>query len=377
MNRPLPLPAPAPTTVFLLHIGGMDTRLIGLSVERHWKQSIRLAQSLDEATVVLVDHDRPGIDEALASLANRPGIGVVGYAFRPEGLQARFPHHTTLGKPLNLDELPGVLSQAAALKHAPAGLAPTNVAVTEASDTRPRPADDEPDLCGSVEDIPLTPGARLPARLFFEPSQYLVGHLARALEEAVKTGRPHVVSGLPRLIGIHPLPQPVCVTGFRDTQLRPFSMAQLPDATARVVHALTFSGSSSGDTIHAAEDFLWNTAAWAARGRLPTGVNPYRPIRLRAWPNFTRAWAAPHALRIIALWTREWASPVEVAKRLGIPQRYVFSVYASAHFAGLLQPAPPVGGAEIQTPADGAPPPLPPQRPSILSRILRKLLDAV
>lgn len=377
MSRPSTVPVPAPTAVFLLHIGSMDTRLIGLSIERHWKQSIRLTSSLDEAHVALVDHDRPGIDEALSRLAGRPQIGVVGYAFRPEGLQTRFPHHLTLGKPLNLDVLPGALSQAAVLSRAPLAVASANVVVPELSELRPRPVDEEPDLCGTQEDIPLVPGPPLPGKLFFEPTHYLVGHLARALDEALKTGRPHVVSGLPRLIGVHPLPQPICVTGFRDTQLRPFSMAQLPDATARVVNALTFSTSGSGDSIHAAEDFLWNTAAWAARGRLPAGIDPYRPARLRAWPNFTRAWAAPHALRIVSLWTREWASPVEIARRLGIPQRYVFSVYASAHFAGLFQAEPAAALPAMIVPAGDAPPSLPPQRPSILSRILRKLLDAV
>ena len=377
MSRPSPVLVPAPTAVFLLHIGSMDNRLIGLSIERHWKQSIRLAQSLDEADVVLVDHDRPGVDEALRQLASRPGIGVVGYAFRPESLQTRFPNHLTVSKPLNLDALPGVLNQAAQLGRPPQPVALANRVIPESSEPRPRASDEEPDLCGSLDDIPPSPRAPLPAKLFFEPTQYLVGHLARALDEAIKTGRPHVVSGLPRLIGVHPLPQPVCVTSFRDTQLRPFSMAQLPDATARVVNALTFSGSGSTDTLHTAEDFLWNIAAWAARGRLPIGVDPYRPVRLRAWPNFTRTWAAPHALRIVALWTREWASPVEIARRLGIPQRYVFSVYTSARFAGLFQPEPVATISPPEQPANDAAPPIPPQRPSILSRILRKLLNAV
>lgn len=378
MSRSSPVLASAPTSVFLLHIGSMDNRLIGLSIERHWKQSIRLAPSLDEANVVLVDHDRPGIDEALSQLASRPGIGIVGYAFRPESLQTRFPHHLTLGKPLNLDILPSALNRAALFgRSSPQPVALTQVVAPESNKALPRTGDDEPELCGSLGDIPLSPAAPLPAKLFFEPNQYLVGHLARALEEARKTGRPHVVSGLPRLIGVHPLPQPICVTSFRDTQLRPFSMAQLPEATARVVNALTFSTSGSTDTLHTAEDFLWNIAAWAARGRLPAGTDPYRPVRLRAWPNFTRTWAAPHALRIVALWTREWASPVEIASRLKIPQRYVFSVYTSARFAGLLQLDAPADTSPSALQANDIAPANPPQRPSILSRILRKLLNAV
>ena len=106
-------------------------------------------------------------------------------------------------------------------------------------------------------------------------------------------------------------------------------------------------------------------------------------------------------MRIAALWTRTWASPVDIAARLGIAQRYVFSVYASARFAGLLDtslPSRPVAPAAparqfsapedptIQTattaPTAGKASPEPEtkqtqQRPSILSRILRKLLNAV
>ena len=81
---------------------------------------------------------------------------------------------------------------------------------------------------------------------------------------------------------------------------------------------------------------------------------------------------------------------IEIAARLGIPQRYVFSVFSSARFAGLLDNTPPVRpGAIPQPPAStSASPPSgsaatepvtrqQAQRPSILSRILRKLLNAV
>jgi len=91
-----------------------------------------------------------------------------------------------------------------------------------------------------------------------------------------------------------------------------------------------------------------------------------------------------------------------IATRLGIAQRYVFSVYSSARFAGLIdfnlprRPAPPARPARpISAPDDPTLQALPnvpaaskpepaaeevkptQQRPSILSRILRKLLNAV
>jgi hypothetical protein len=387
MSRHTILPGQPLTALYLLHAGSMDARLIGLSVERHWKHSVRLVTTLDEARVVLVDCDRPGVDAAFEQLGQHPRTGVVCYAFHPKDHAQRFPNRVILGKPLNLDSLPGILAQAAsnaagqvAVPAAPRAQTPSGTPPVSSG----KPAslghglqmDDERDLCGAMDDIPLATGTALPEKLFFDPDLYLIGHLSRAVAQAVVTGRPHVISGLPRLIGVQPRPLPVCVTAFRDNQLRPFSMTQLPNTTARIVNSLIFSESVGTDTIYAAEDFLWNIAAWAARGRLPLGADPYQRVRLKAWPNFTCAFVSPHALRIVALWTRTWASPVEIATRLAIPHRYVFSVFSSAQFAGLLDRDAPAVTPPVVAPVV-APPAQQQQRPSILSRILRKLLNAV
>lgn len=403
------------TALYLLHVGSMDARLIGLSTERHWKHQVKLASALNQAEVVLVDCDRPGIEAAVEQLASRPRTGVVYYAFHPKDHAQRFPNRVILGKPLNLEALPAILAKAAAdAAHVIAAPPPRFVAPppppppaapeekTPASLGHGLQTEDERDLCGAMDDIPATPGQPLPDRLFFNPDEYIIGHIHRAVEQAANTGRPHLVAGLPRLIGVRATPVPACITDFRDNQLRPLSMTQLPLTTARIVSASTLPQTSGNEIVHSSEDLLWNVAAWAARGRLPAGADPYRPVRLRAWPNCTKVFMSPHAMRIAALWTRTWASPVDIAARLGIAQRYVFSVYSSARFAGLIDfaapPKPIVPAAparqfsapedptlQIVTTApatDKAPPPAPEakqtqQRPSILSRILRKLLNAV
>ncbi len=385
MSRHTHLPGQPLTALYLLHAGSMDARLIGLSVERHWKHSVRLVATLDEARVVLVDCDRPGVEAAFEQLGQHPRTGVVCYAFHPKDHAPRFPNRVILGKPLNLESLPGILAQAAndtARQVAVAPPRPQAAPETPPANFSSKPAalghglkmDDERDLCGAMDDIPLTAGATLPEKLFFDPDLYLIGHLSRAVEQAIVSGRPHVISGLPRLIGVQPRPLPICVTAFRDNQLRPFSMTQLPNTTARIVSSLIFSESVGTDTVYGAEDFLWNIAAWAARGRLPLGADPYQRVRLKAWPNFTHAFVSPHALRIAALWTRTWASPVEIATRLAIPHRYVFSVFSSAQFAGLLDRDAPAVTPPVIAPVVA---PTQQQRPSILSRILRKLLNAV
>ncbi len=397
MSRHPTPPGQSLTALFLLHVGSMDARLIGLSVERHWRQSVRLASNLESARVVLVDCDRPGVDSAFEQLLAHPRTGVVCYAFHPRDHATRFPNRVILGKPLNLEALPGILASAAAegartiavppLRRPPAPATPPAVAAEAAAEPPPTlghgvQTDDERDLCGIMEDLPPTPGQPLPDKLYFNPDDYLIGHLHRAVEQAASTGRSQLIAGLPRLIGVSSRPVPVCVTEFRANQLRPLSMTQLPQTAARIVGASSLAHITIHETTFATEDCLWNVAAWAARGRLPEGVDPYRPVRLRAWPNFTQVFMSPHALRIAALWVRTWASPVDIAARLGIPQRYVFSVYASARFAGLLERDAP---ATVTPPASRPAPPAatppeptaPPQRPSILSRILRKLLNAV
>ena len=403
MSRHTILPGQPLTALYLLHVGSMDARLIGLSVERHWKHSVHLASSLESGRVVLIDCDRPGVEAAFEQLAPHPRTGVVCYAFHPKDHAQRFPNRVILGKPLNLEALPGILAKAAAESARTIAAPPRRIAPApdkhpvEAAQSIEAPpshgqglqTEDERDLCGVMEDLPVAPIGPLPERLFFNPNEYLIGHLQRAIEHAASNGRPHLIAGLPRLIGVRPLPVPACITDFRDNQLRPLSMAQLPPTTARLISASSLTNNGS-ETVSASEDFLWNVAAWAARGRLPEGTDPYKPVRLRAWPNFTKVFMSPHALRISALWVRTWASPVEIAARLGIPQRYVFSVFSSARFAGLLDSTPPVRPGAIPQPPVSTSASTPtrsavaepvtrqqPQRPSILSRILRKLLNAV
>lgn len=101
MSRHTTLPGPHLTALYLLHAGSMDVRLISLSVERHWKHAVRLVPTLDEARVVLVDCDRPGVEAAFEQLGPYPSAGIVCYAFHPKDHALRFPDRLILGKPLN------------------------------------------------------------------------------------------------------------------------------------------------------------------------------------------------------------------------------------------------------------------------------------
>ena len=172
MSRHTILPGHPLTALFLLHVGSMDARLIGLSVERHWKHTVRLTANLDDAGVVLIDCDRPGVEAAFEKLVPNPRTGVVCYAFHPKDHAARFPNRVILGKPLNLEALPAILAKAAAdsarIIAAPPlrRLTPTPPPLpAEAAPAEIPPSlghglqtEDERDLCGAMDDIPATPG---------------------------------------------------------------------------------------------------------------------------------------------------------------------------------------------------------------------------
>lgn len=376
--------AAAPISLLLLEVGSMDARLIGLSLERHMRNKVCLTDNMAKAQVVLVDCDRQGAELALRRIPPQQRLGVVGYALNPRECGTKFPTIDILGKPLNLDGLPAALSRAMAspasiplLPAQPAGAGPLVAEKTkslgDSIDT-----DDGAELCGSLEDLPLAPNSQVPDKFFFDPEDYLIGQLFRAVVKSQASGRPLAVAGLHRLIRVSVAPVPLCLTAFRETRLRPISMTQLPLATTRLVLD-PGPDDPSAEVAFASEDLLWNVAVWAARGRLPKDTDPYRVVRLKAWPNFTRVFVPPHALRIAALWVRAFASPVDIASRLAIPQRYVFSFYTAAQFAGLLEHD--LGAAKKTSPTASAPPPPPPpqqgRRRSLLGRILRKLLNAV
>ena len=374
---------PSPIRLFLIEVSSMDARLIGLSLERHMKGRVVLTDNIANAQTVLIDCDRRGAEQAMHRLPPQNNLGIVGYALNPQEFNSKFPGMPIIGKPLNLENLWAALTRSIN-EPTQQPEPPTPTSITPPTVEAPKTlgdsieTDDGTELCGIFDDLPTTRTAQLPEKLFFDPDDYLIGQLFRAVVKSQASQRPLAVAGLYRLIRVVLKPVPLCLTTFRETRLRPISMTQLPLATTHIIHDPGSQDPSGTEIAIATEDMLWNVAAWAARGRLPLGTDPYRSVRLKAWPNFTRTFVPPHALRIAALWVRGYASPIDIAGKLAIPQRYVFSFYTAAHFAGLMLYEPlsaKTSQSNLPTPAPAVTPPV--KRPSLLSRILKKLLNAV
>jgi len=375
-----------PIHLFLIEVSGMDARLIGLSLERHMKGRVQLTNDLTHAQAALIDFDRRGAEQALQRLPPGMQLGVVGYALNPKEFTNKFAGIPIIGKPLNLENLWAALTRAINEPPTPSSSAAPDTPPPSALET-PKTLGDSIDteegieLCGVFDDLPVTRTENLPEKLFFDPDDYLVGQLFRAVVKSQASQRPLAVAGLYRLIRVVLKPVPQCVTAFRETRLRPISMTQLPPATTRIVYDPGSQDLTGTEIAFATEDILWNVAAWAARGRLPLGSDPYRQVCLKSWPNFTRTFVPPHALRIAALWVRGYASPIDIASKLAIPQRYVFSFYTAAHFAGLLLYEPLALAAKTSQPDLQTPPPpvhAPPvKRPSLLGPDFENTPNAV
>lgn len=389
-----------PIALFLLEVNYLDARLLELSLSRPTMKAIRLVADMASAEVVLVDCDLPQATGAVSLAMSTPGLAVVGYAVNPRESHRLFPDLLILGKPLKADELAQALTLVSALnaeaKALSAGTKKQPAPAKKLSPvTKPQPArteearasneppsafgdsvwGDDNDLCGNFPDLPRIRPAKLPEKLFFNPENYLVGALYKAVQESRSSGEPLAILGFPRLIRVHHTPEPICLSSFTGTRLRPASMTQLPIGTAKIVADPGPQQGIDREVRYKHEDLLWNVAVWGARGRLPKGCDPYRPVRLRVWPDFTNCFSPPHALRIAALWVEKNATPIDIATELHIPQRYVFTFFTAAYFAGLLDRRndPSLADSHIEQQAWDRQSP----NASMLERMLRKLLDAL
>ncbi len=192
-------------------------------------------------------------------------------------------------------------------------------------------------LCGVGPDVPLEDSRRAPAA-FYDPQNFVQGRILQALHAAQPHHVPIQIQAIKPIV-IFPEKQ-LAFTELDERRLR--AVCLMPLATTIKSWQLLpadYEPNAAQSPIEL-ETFLWQVALWTAHGRLPTGTDPHRPIGLRGWPNMTRLLLPPHSLRIAALWTRQFISPVETARCLGIPQRNAFSFYSACNAINLLEYAP-------------------------------------
>lgn len=401
-------------------VDGLDhtmARSVAAFLETGRSSGFSLADT-ETAQVALVDLDQPGAREALDK-ARAPHAIVITISFHPKGPGAS--HQVHLQKPLTGATLLETLTRATedlrassqvahddgptrtsllqrALRtgsktkrtrvgacQANAGAVPAGHVVAMPRDEHPRPditfsasqrivpvaghattADHlaEPLRVRHIDDLgdgDLTdPATR--ARFTYSPREHFDGCLQDALARGDRHWRVHgpileVASADGDQLGVSVGPSTVaaaCRLSGRDRWT--YEALRKPCATA---------GWHS-----ARRDLLvWDTALWSSAGRLPDTIDPFEPIRLRAWPDLTRCVLAPSTLAVTAFLAHRSIRPVDLPERLGVPASHAFATVAALDAAGLLQ-----DGVPQQTQDPPAAPGPPPKR-GLLRRFLDRLRD--
>lgn len=192
---------------------------------------------------------------------------------------------------------------------------------------------------GSMPDVDLNdPEAR--AQIQYQPELFLQGLVARAVSHAREIAQPVRIDDAegPALY-LDPRNGRAYATRSANA-LR--ALAQLPARGTLRLAALDPRAPSvpAGLSARPLEEFEWELALWASRGRLPAGTDVDGPVRLRSWPNLNRLTLPPEAMRIAGLWSRGPQSLRETVRQLGIPQRYVFAFYSACAALGHVETPP-------------------------------------
>ncbi len=332
------------------------------------------------AWIVDLDHFRSGalIKEWEEQWGSRPAL----YLSVRDGIVPPSPTSLFLHKPFHLPDFVSVMLRLDRLarQHRPAppppppdgvvtdrvrisvqSLAPRAEARTAAYTLA---ADQHHPFVGTAPDVDLDDPAQVDG-VFYDPDQFLQGHVARAWRQAEARRTPMGLCEPWPLVRLCP-DRGLAGLDLDHGKLRPF--ATVPNPRARECLTPLADSAPLGGEVLPYEVLMWKLALWASRGRLPRGTPLDVPIFVRFWPNFTRLDLTPYALAITALWARKPHSLKDTVAILGAPQRFVFAFYSAAH---ALQLAAPTSRAVDQMFAPEALPP-PPQR-GLLRRILERL----
>lgn len=219
----------------------------------------------------------------------------------------------------------------------------------------------------------------------YDPLMHLQGFLQAAFRQSLLLGQPMRIRNGWAPIYIFPEERKIWVDAD-EALLRAACSLPLRDILSASIDADAHGSSGSKTlepldidtaraTVNAKPDrltpidaFLWKTAVWTSKGRVPRGIIFRHHVTLRHWPNLTRFLLTPHSLRIAALLHSQPHTPCEAARVLGISQQYVFAFLAGAHALGLVKVT---QSAIPATPPPAAPRPV--ERVSLFRKVLGRL----
>ena len=197
------------------------------------------------------------------------------------------------------------------------------------------------DLCGSREDVT----SPIPDELRYIPENFYIGKLTGAVRLAKQSQQ--IVEIKAEDFSTYVLPQEHLI--YTDIALNEADFAKFcrekvkfGDMNLHILSSietgkLQLKMSTQPETTHSLESFLWTASLLVSQGRLPASVDLDKRTALKYWPSFARIEAFPYSMRIAALWHHSPDTLMEISKKLGIPQRYVFAFYNGADALDLIE----------------------------------------
>ena len=146
------------------------------------------------------------------------------------------------------------------------------------------------------------------------------------------------------------------------------AIMQAPFKQVRVEQTdiIAFAKEAQQMNISPLDSLLWQTGVEYSDGQLLAGHDMRQPIRLKAWPNFTRNGFRQSHFKLAAIMARQPISLKDLRKEAGVPQGEVVSFYNAAYAVGLIDRNVTTGG----DPRDGRPRT---RRKGLLGMLARKL----
>ena len=130
---------------------------------------------------------------------------------------------------------------------------------------------------------------------------------------------------------------------IKECQLRQLSLVKLDDGVAISEETLsdvqiTQMANTPPNEIKSTPmyKFMWDISVRTARGRIPHGTSIDDLYVLQRWPNLTRLAKIPNAMRMSAFWIDQPQSIKNVAEKLGVDIKEVFTFFSAATAAGLM-----------------------------------------
>jgi len=147
--------------------------------------------------------------------------------------------------------------------------------------------------------------------------------------------------------------------------------ASAGNLTCRQIDEAEFESRTQSHTLGALDNLIWQCAIHAEPDRLPTGIGDETPVRLKAWPNFTRQGFRNDYFRIAAALARQPASCARLVEITGLARRSVVGFITACNAVGLLVALPPEGADPARvTPLHKA---ATPERRGLLARLAQRL----